>query len=67
MYWKVLRVDLFDYGCGMHVQAVSKIKCFLSYSLLLHIGRVHGENSRRTVLGGVHPVGTLNVTLISDT
>ena len=38
-----------------------------SYLSLLCIGRVHGENSRRTVLGGVHPVGAQNKSLISDT
>ena len=40
---------------------------FLSYLLLARIARVHGENSGRTVSGGVHPVGAQNKTLISDT
>ena len=40
---------------------------YFSYLFLLHIGRVHGENSGRTVSGGVHPVGAQNKTLISDT
>ena len=41
---------------------------FLSWYLLLsHIGRVHGENSGRTVSGGLHPGGAQNNTLISDT
>ena len=40
---------------------------FLSYSLLLYIGRVHGEISGCTVLGKVHPVSAQNKSLISDT
>ena len=40
---------------------------FLSYLLLLYIGRVHGPISGCTVLGEVHPVSGQNKSLISDT
>ena len=40
---------------------------FLSYLLLLYIGRVHGAISGCTVLGEVHPVSAQNKSLISDT
>ena len=40
---------------------------FLSYFVLLYIGRVHGAISGCTVLGGVHPVSAQNKSLISDT
>ena len=40
---------------------------FLSCSSLLHIRRVHGKISMRTILGEVHPVGAQNKTSISDT
>ena len=40
---------------------------FLSYLLLLYIGRVHGANSGCTDLGDVHPVSAQNKSLISDT
>ena len=40
---------------------------FLSYLLLLYIGRVHGAISGCTVLGAVHPVSAQNKRLISDT
>ena len=40
---------------------------FLSYLLLLYIGRVHGEISGCTDYGEVHPVSAQHKTLISDT
>ena len=40
---------------------------FLSYLLLLYIGRVHGANSGCTDLGDVHHVSAQNKSLISDT
>ena len=40
---------------------------FLSYLLLLYIGRVRGALSGCTVLGEVHPVSAQNKSLISDT
>ena len=40
---------------------------FLSYLLLLYIGRVHGAISGCTVLGEVHPVSAQNKSLTSDT
>ena len=40
---------------------------FLSYVLLLYIGRVHGAISGCTVLGEVHPASAQNKSLISDT
>ena len=40
---------------------------FLSYLLLLNIGRVHGANSGCIDLGDVHPVSAQNKSLISDT
>ena len=40
---------------------------YLSYLLLLYIGRVHGAISGCTVLGAVHPVSAQNKSLISDT
>ena len=40
---------------------------FLSYFVLLYIGRVHGAISGCTVLGEVHPVSAQNKSLISDT
>ena len=48
---------------GVHLECAR----FLSCLSLLHNRRVHGEFSGRTVLGEVHPVGTQNKTLISDT
>ena len=39
--------------------------CTRSYLRLLHIGRVDSEDFGHTVLGGVHPVGAQNKTLIS--
>ena len=44
-------------GCTIFGRMHPECARFLSFLLLLHIGRVHGENSGRTVLGGVHPVG----------
>ena len=40
---------------------------FLSYFVLLYIGRVHGAISGCTVLVEVHPVSAQNKSLISDT
>ena len=40
---------------------------FLSYLLLLYIGRVHGAISGCTVLRQLHPVSAQNKSLISDT
>ena len=40
---------------------------FLSYFVLLYIGRVHGPFSGCTVLREVHPVSAHNKSLISDT
>ena len=40
---------------------------FFEPVIQLHIERVHGKTPGRTVLGEVHPVGTPNKTLISDT
>ena len=40
---------------------------FLSYLLLLYIGRVHGAISGCTVLGEGHPMSAQNKSLISDT
>ena len=54
-------------GCTIFRGVHPECARFLSYLLLLHIGRVHGENSGRTVSGGVHPVGAQSKTLISDT
>ena len=39
---------------------------FLSYLLLLYIGRVHRAISGCTVLGEVHPVSAQNKSLISE-
>ena len=40
---------------------------FMSYLLLLYIGRVHGAISACTVLRGAHPVSAQSKSLISDT
>ena len=40
---------------------------FLSYLLLLYIGRVHGAISWCTVLGEVHPASAQTQSIISDT
>ena len=40
---------------------------FLSYLLLLYIGRVHGAISGCTILGELHSVSAQNKSLISDT
>ena len=39
---------------------------FLSYLLLLYIGRVHGANTGCTVIREVHPASAQNKSLISD-
>ena len=53
-------------SCTRRAHFRRRVHDFRNYLLLLHNGRVHGENSGRTVLGGVHPVGAQNKTLISD-
>ena len=49
-------------GCTIFGGVHPECARFLSYLLLSHIGRVHGE-----VSGGVHPVDAQNKTIISDT
>ena len=43
------------------------VHVFLSYLLMLYIGRAHETISGCTVLGEVHPVSAQNKSMISDT
>ena len=58
---------IFTAGCTIFRGVHPVCARFLSYLLLLNIGRVHGANSGCTDLGDVHPVSAQNESLISDT
>ena len=57
---------IFTAGCTIFGGVHPVCARFLSYLLLLYIGRVHGAISGCTVLGEVHPVSAQNKSLISD-